>query len=755
MNEKTVEIESIEIIDAPENMIDITVEDDHTYWCSPTGENWYLTHNTSWPDIDSDAGDRDALINAARKLYGEDAVIPVSNFNTLKLLSLVKDISKFYGINFQEVNKMTSGLQREVEPMDRDPNEEKSVYVLTHEACMAHSKKYLAFMTKYPEVKDHIETLFMQNRSMGRHAGGVIIAPPEQLEKTMPIVKVRGDLQTPWTEGMNFRNLEDNGFIKFDFLGLTLMKDVENCIRRILQKKGKKNPTFADIRNYFDRHLNCRYVEPNDPKVFEEAFHKDHFAPGIFQFTQKGARQFCAAVKPYDAIELGAVTAIYRPGPLKGNVHKKYVAAKKELAAGGTIKFSHPIVKEELERTLGFQIYQENWMILAQKLAGFTPGESDQLRKTLVKKSLDTLDKKADERAAAKKKFIEGGIKLHDMHRSDMEELWEQMRFFSLYGFNRAHAVAYAIDSYYAAWLYTYHPYEWLATVLQSKTSDADKLTKAISEIKMLGYSFIQPDVNFAGLEWVFSEEADGFVPPLAAIKGVGKTAAKEIIAHRPYRALDDLFFDEDGEWYHSKMNKTCFANLCKIEAFNSIKEVSDGTIDHHRQLHEIIVGGYDRLRKGRKGLSRTQVKRREKKGEIVPDVLDVLIEENRYSEDWSRIEKIQMSYDLTKTARLELIFPKGILEKLERKGIPPVTEIGGKKAICWFFVVDCQVKKTKTGKPFTRLKVSDHNNETCWLRIWGLGKPLELYTLWMCQAKGDLDWGPSSSVRDIRPIDL
>jgi hypothetical protein len=286
LDSSTVEIESIEIIAAPDNMVDITVEDDHTYWCSPTGENWYLTHNTSWPDIDSDAGDRDALINAARKLYGEDAVIPVSNFNTLKLLSLVKDISKFYGINFQEVNKMTSGLQREVEPQDRDPNEEKSVYVLTHEACMQYSSKYLAFMSKYPEVKDHIETLFMQNRSMGRHAGGVIIAPPEQLEKTMPIVKVRGDLQTPWTEGMNFRNLEDNGFIKFDFLGLTLMKDVENCIRRILQKKGKKSPNFADIRNYFDRHLNCRYVAPDDPKVFETAFHADHFAPGIFQFTQ-------------------------------------------------------------------------------------------------------------------------------------------------------------------------------------------------------------------------------------------------------------------------------------------------------------------------------------------------------------------------------------------------------------------------------------------------------------------------------------
>lgn len=444
----TAEIDRIEIIDAPEDMYDITIEGDHTYWCSSLGEDWYLTHNTSWPDIDSDAGDRDVLIDSARELYGEDAVIPVSNFNTLKLLSLIKDISKFYGISFQEVNRLTSTLKQEVEPFDRDPNEEKSVYVLTHEACMRYSEKYRDFMVKYPQVRAHIETLFMQNRSIGRHAGGVIIAPPEQLEISMPIIKVRGELQTPWTEGMNFRNLEDNGFIKFDFLGLTLMKDVENCIRRILQAKGNPNPSFDEIREFFDNHLNCRYVEPNDPKVFETAFHQKHFAPGIFQFTQPGARSFCREVKPRSVSELGAVTAIYRPGPLKANVHKHYVQTKRKVESGERIRYPHPIVEEVLSETLGFQVFQEHWMILAQRLAGFTPGESDKLRKTLVKKSLDTLDKKAAEREVAKKKFVEGGQKLHGISKSDMEELWEQMRFFSLYGFNKSVHFDERIDTY-------------------------------------------------------------------------------------------------------------------------------------------------------------------------------------------------------------------------------------------------------------------------------------------------------------------
>ena len=165
-------------------------------------ERFLGRHRTSWPDIDSDAGDRDALINAARELYGDEAVIPVSNFNTLKLKSLVKDIAKFYGVDFGEVNKMTGPLQDEVMSQARDENTEKSVFVLKHEDCMTYSKGYREFMERHPKVKDHIEALFMQNRSTGRHAGGVIIGPPAALEQSMPIIGVRGELQTPRTDSL-------------------------------------------------------------------------------------------------------------------------------------------------------------------------------------------------------------------------------------------------------------------------------------------------------------------------------------------------------------------------------------------------------------------------------------------------------------------------------------------------------------------------------------------------------------------------
>tara|TARA_B100001121_G_scaffold232020_1_gene205268 strand:+ start:9557 stop:12496 length:2940 start_codon:yes stop_codon:yes gene_type:complete len=401
-------------------------------------------HRVSWPDIDTDAGDRDELINAARELYGNDAVIPVSNFNTLKLKSLVKDIAKFYDIPYDEVNKVTGPLQEQVMKLAMDKNQEKSVFVLKHEDCMKYSPEYNEFMTKYPEVSEHVETLFMQNRAIGRHAGGVIIADADKLEQSMPIVGVRGELQTPWTEGMNFRNLEDNGFLKFDFLGLTLLKDVENCIYRILKKQGNSNPTFADARAFFDKHLNCRYVQQDDPKVWEHVYKNGRFC-GIFQFTAPGARNFAMEAEPDSIEELAALTAIYRPGPLKANVHKKYVKAKRNVA---DIKYDHPIIEKILGPTYNYVVFQEQFMLLAQELSGFNPGEADKLRKTLVKKSLDTLHSKGSEKAIAREKFIKGAKELNDVPEHISSKLWQDIENFAVYGFNKSCTFNTLVDTY-------------------------------------------------------------------------------------------------------------------------------------------------------------------------------------------------------------------------------------------------------------------------------------------------------------------
>ena len=394
-------------------------------------ERFLSRAKASWPDIDCDVGNRDKLIEASRKIFGEDAVIPVSNFNTLKLKSLVKDVSKFYGVPFEEVNAVTGPLEREVEMKSRDPNMEKSMFVLKHEDCMEHSEAYKTFMEKYPQVEEKIKTLFMMNRSVGRHAGGVLIAP--DLEKHMPLITVRGELQTPWTEGVNVRNLEENGFLKFDFLGIKQMQMVEDCAARILRRELGREPKFEELKKFYDEKINCRYVDPTDPAVFEHVY-KDGKFPGIFQMTSPGARKFCKEAQPESIEELGAVTAIYRPGPLKANVHKKYVEAQNDNTKA---KYDHPTIKEVLGNTFGFIVFQEQFMILSQKLAGFSPSDSDKMRKTLVKKDLTSLGKKSEEKEALEKKFIEGCIAVSGMDRSQAKELFDKISYFSLYGFNK------------------------------------------------------------------------------------------------------------------------------------------------------------------------------------------------------------------------------------------------------------------------------------------------------------------------------
>ena len=716
-------------------------------------ERFLHRDKAGWPDIDTDAGDRDVLIDASRKLFGDESVIPVSNFNTLKLKSLIKDVAKFYGIDFGEVNAMTNTLEKQVMHKAMGDHEEKSTYVLTHEDCLKYSDDYLEFMHRYPKVSEQVQKLFMESRSIGRHAGGVLICP--DLEKHMPIIKVRGELQTPWSEGMNFRHLEPNGFLKFDFLGLTTLKMVEDCTRLILRNQGNASPTFAEIQKFFDDNINCRYNDLNDQNVWEHVYHKGRFVQ-VFQFTQQGARNFCRRAKPRTIEELATITAIYRPGPLAANVDKKYVRTKRDAEGGKKVQYDHPVISEILSETYGFISFQEQFMLLAQRLAGFDKGASDKMRKTLVKKSLDSNAGKVKERVDLRKKFVNGAVELSGMDRERAESLYETIEYFSGYGFNKSHAVSYAIDSYYSAWLHTYHEKEWLATCLQTQNG-SNKFGKVINEIKSLGYKIHPPDINTSSDVWVYSTEREGFVPPLTAIKGVGSSAVEEIISRRPFNNIDEMLFTEDGKWRPSKMNKTCFDSLCKVEAFGSLKEMNDGTIMNHRQLHETIVGNYDLLKKGRHGMTKTAVKKMMKEVGEIPRFIDQKSIENHDLSDWPRESKITFSVDLMSGADETLVFPPKIMQKIENANVRPASSLVGKeKDIVWFCIQTLEERTTKNGKTFYRMKVIDNNFESSWIRVWGAFKEVpDLYTMWIAEVASTESWGCSTSSWKMKRIDV
>jgi len=534
-----------------------------------------------------------------------------------------------------------------------------------------------------------------------------------------------------------------------------LLKDIENCIRRILAKNGNQSPAFADINKYFDDNMNCRYHELDDQRVFDKTFRGGAFT-GIFQFTQSGARKFCIDSKPRCIDDLAMITAIYRPGPLKANVHKKYVEFVNNNASDPIVD-AHPVLKEVLGPTRGVIVFQESWMVLAQKLSGFTDVEADEMRKTLVKKSLDTNDKKAGERVLLRQKFVKGAKDINNVDESISNDLFDKIEFFSLYGFSKNHSVPYVIDSYYAAWLHTHHEKEWLATILQSESNNPLALTKAISEIKALGYKFSKHDVNYSGKEWQFSDKADAFVPPLGSVKGIGMIAVEEIMLNRPYTDLKTMLYDDEGNWRLSKINKTVLSALCQIEGLESLDDFQKGEIVNHKQLLLALTtdNNYDLLRRGFYGLTPAQLKKKEKAGEPVIPFMDFLLEELADTEDWDRSEKIAMSQDLTSTVDVDLLFPPDVMSKILSKDVPRLVDVpAGSEGIGWFCISSIEMKKTKKGTVFYRCKTMDDQFRTAWLRVWGEPREeLKPFTLWAAKVQNDAQWGFSTSVFKMRQV--
>lgn len=387
-------------------------------------------------------------------------------------------------------------------------------------------------------------------------------------------------------------------------------------------------------------------------------------------------------------------------------------------------------------------------MTLAQKLAGFSPGESDKMRKTLVKKDLTSLGKKSEEKEALEKKFVDGCVSVSGMDRGKAKELFDKIAFFSLYGFNKSHAIAYAIDSYYGAWLMTYYETDWLATCLQSENSNVESLASMMSEIKQLGYSVSPPDINHSMHEWSWSPKLNAFVPPLSSLKGVGDSAVDEVMRNRPYKDLNDFLFDSEGKWRHSKLNKKAISALISMEAFTSLTEFSEGVISNHRQLWSIVMENIETLKKGVFGTTSKKALKNNP-----PPILPDLVESAQGIPDWDRTEKLQLQIETSGSAPFHLVFPQDIVDRLKAREVKSIGEVEpDTKDVAWFCVVDYERKTTKNGKSFGRAKTIDTSFNTSFVRIWGEVE-MEPYTLWAGMLDHSSDWGFSTNATKIKQI--
>ena len=231
-----------------------------------------------------------------------------------------------------------------------------------------------------------------------------------------------------------------------------------------------------------------------------------------------------------------------------------------------------------------------------------------------------------------------------------------------------------------------------------------------------------------------------------------------EILDMRPYTSLEDLFYNQEGVWKHSKVNKTALTSLCKIEAFSSLSELRTGDVENHRQLLAIITDekNYETLRKGRYGMTKTQVKRSQKNGDVLVPIVNQLV--NRYQEipDWTRHEKISNYVEITSGVDADLIFPPVLMQRISEKELISIHEVlPGDRGVGWLCASEVIQKKTKNGKIFHRIKAINSEYKSVWLRVWGQPRDAILpYSIWVADVSHDENWGYSTSCWKMKKID-
>jgi DNA polymerase-3 subunit alpha len=674
------------------------------------------------PDIDTDIGNRDVLIDLLREKFGNNNVIPISNYNTFKLKSLIKDVSRFYSIPFEEVNSALATVEDDVKKEVFKPGTDKNLFVLTYEDAVKYSKTLQDFIAAHPEVAEPIEILFKQNRSLGRHAGGVIVS--ENIAERMPLILAKGEPQTPWVEGMNYKHLEEFGWIKFDLLGLETLRIIERCIGLILERReGVKNPTFKQIRDWFEKHMDPKNIDLNDQKVYEYVYHEGRF-PGVFQLANAGAQRLFTKAKPRSIIDIATLTSIYRPGPLAANVDKLYIDAKNNP---DKIDYKHPLIKKVLESTAGCIIFQEQTMRLCSVVAGFPDAETDTIRRNIMKRTAAKKEAGDAEALRAKTEFVSGAVK-NGVPESVAGELYDKILFFSGYGFNASHAVAYAIDSYYCAWLLTYFEEEWLCAYLESMSGTDDKRAKAFSEVKALGYKIVNVDINYATKGWTILD-GKRFMPSFLSCKGIGEAAIDEIMENRPYKSIEEMLWYPTGQWRHSKFNKRALEGLIAIKGFDSLDCVGpEKTFNNYKQMHEVLINRNNEIKKWTK-----------KNPQAGTEAFKSILQETADMEDWDRRELVDNSMKFLGSFNPAILVPDYILSKFEEKNVKAIDEIE-ESDVYWFVVMDVKKKMTKNKKPYLLLEASGLAGKTKRIFCWGWDGKTEMPPYSVCIAEITVD---------------
>lgn len=476
-------------------------------------------------------------------------------------------------------------------------------------------------------------------------------------------------------------------------------------------------PTFPEVTCWFNSNMSNDVIDFDDQKVYSNVYHQaTKRTPGVFQLTSGGAQRLFKIAKPKSLVDIATLTSIYRPGPLAAKVDKLYLEAR---ANPGAIDYKHPLIKQVLEPTFACIIFQEQIMSLCHVVAGFPKSECDKVRKAILKRQGGSPEESMKKANAMKQGFVDGAVK-NGVKEEIASKLWEDILFFCGYGFNLSHAISYAMDSYYCAWLFTYYEAEWLCAYMESMIGNSESRAKAIAEIKSFDYEVGRVDINESSQGWVISKTRKAFVPSFSTLKSVGNSAINEIIQHRPYTDVKSILYDDRGIWKASKFNRRALDALIKMGAFESLGIVGEGRFfSSYKHMHHCIIENQHLIRKSLK-----------RDPQIGWKKLNEIAIETYGMEEWTRRELAMFQKDVIGSVDAVSLIPQDVKERLEKNEILS-TDNWTALDLYWFVIKSTTVKKTKKGKPYLLLDVVGESGiaKRMYMWDWDMATEFEPYT--------------------------
>lgn len=605
----------------------------------------------SLPDVDTDVpGEKRPLVKRyMEERFGETQVCSVGTYTTLQIKQAINDVGKIYGASIPTL--------RRISKMIEDVKTEEDFLRL---ACR--KEEIAQFVNKYPEMMNVVFLLLGQQKAASIHACAMMIFPKEKtMYEWCPVRKVDNLVVSEWEGG----EMDEAGFLKEDILGIEQLDKFTDILVLIEKNTGKKINLYTDI-------------EYDDPEVYR------YFANGwlsdIFQFSAKGLSSYTQKMKPKNMDDVIAALSLFRPGPMENGFHMDYIALK-----NGEKEPEYPIGAEEiLKDTYSTWTYQEQIIKAVQTLAGFTEEEADGTRAAIAKKKKDKVEK-------IHPKFVDGYVnKFKDkgVTKEYAEALWEQMKKFGLYAFNKSHAAAYAINAYNSLWLKVHYPLEFWSVALSRASKD--DFPRYINEMNQTEGIEIKPvNINKSDVGIVGDKKSNSVYWALNATQQVGEKAQQQIIEERgkngEYFSLEE--FVDRHSFKGSSVNKSTVENLIYSGAFDEMEETRE--FSNIFSAREYMLGKY-------REKNRIKIDREK-------DEYSVAFSKNKIGKDWwwllQQKNKSGFAFFDYKKLTEEYLRPKA--KTAEYYDVDDLQNYDGstyKMAMVGGYVLEVEEKESKTG---------------------------------------------------------